>query len=118
MHLGATAVIGTSKLPNLIHVVLNNEAHESVGGMPTVAAKLDLISIAKGCGYEHRTQVTDELQLLKKVLTEARAINQSCFIEVKTSIASRSDLGRPKESPIENRNLFMNFLSQDSGEKQ
>ena len=117
MHLGATAVIGTSKLPNLIHVVLNNEAHESVGGMPTVAAKLDLISIAKGCGYEHRTQVTDELQL-KKVLTEARAINQSCFIEVKTSIASRSDLGRPKESPIENRNLFMNFLSQDSGEKQ
>ena len=118
MHLGATAVIGTSKLPNLIHVVLNNEAHESVGGMPTVAAKLDLISIAKGCGYEHTTQVTDELLQLKKVLTEARAINQSCFIEVKTSIASRSDLGRPKESPIENRNLFMNFLSQDSGEKQ
>ena len=117
MHLGATAVIGTSKLPNLIHVVLNNEAHESVGGMPTVAAKLDLISIAKGCGYEHATQVTDELQL-KKVLTEARAINQSCFIEVKTSIASRSDLGRPKESPIENRNLFMNFLSQESGDKQ
>lgn len=117
MHLGATAVIGTSKLPNLIHVVLDNEAHESVGGMPTVATKLDLISIAKGCGYEHATQVTDELQL-KKVLTEARAINQSCFIEVKTSIASRSDLGRPKESPIENRNLFMNFLSQESGDKQ
>ena len=117
MHLGATAVIGTSKLHNLIHVVLNNEAHESVGGMPTVAAKLDLISIAKGCGYEHATQVTNELQL-KKVLTEARAINQSCFIEVKTSIASRSDLGRPKESPIENRNLFMNFLSQESGDKQ
>lgn len=117
MHLGATAVIGTSKLPNLIHVVLNNEAHESVGGMPTVAAKLDLISIAKGCGYEHATQITDELQL-KKVLTEARAINQSCFIEVKTSIASRSDLGRPKESPIENRNLFMNFLSQESGDKK
>ena len=115
MHLGATAVIGTSKLSNLIHVVLNNEAHESVGGMPTVAAKLDLISVAKGCGYEHAIQVTDELQL-KQALTEAKAINQSCFIEVKTSIASRSDLGRPKESPIENRNLFMNFLSQESGE--
>ena len=117
MHLGATAVIGTSKLPNLIHVVLNNEAHESVGGMPTVAAKLDLISIAKGCGYAYAIQVTDELQL-EQVLTEAKVIKQSCFIEVKTSIASRSDLGRPKESPIENRNLFMNFLSQDSGEKQ
>lgn len=117
MHLGATAVIGTSKLPNLIHVVLNNEAHESVGGMPTVASKLDFISIAKGCGYEHAIQVTDELQL-KKVLTEARVINQSCFVEVKASIESRSDLGRPKESPIDNKNLFMNFLSQESGDKQ
>ncbi len=117
MHLGATAVIGTSKLPNLIHVVLNNEAHESVGGMPTVASKLDLISIAKGCGYAYAIQVTEELQL-KKVLTEAREINQSCFIEVKTSIESRSDLGRPKESPIDNRNLFMNFLSKESGDKQ
>ncbi len=116
MHLGATAVIGSSKLPNLIHVVMNNEAHESVGGMPTVASKLDLISIAKGCGYTYAIKVSDEFQL-KQALTEAKAINQSCFIEVKISIASRSDLGRPKESPVENRNLFMSFIAKESGVK-
>ena len=109
MHLGAAAVIGTAKLPNLVHVVMNNEAHESVGGMPTVASKLDLIAVAKGCGYEHAVQVADE-QHLKKVLNKVKVTNQSCFIEIKTSIASRSDLGRPKESPLENRNLFMKYL--------
>ena len=113
MHLGATALIGTAKLPNLVHVVMNNEAHESVGGMPTVASKLDLITVAKGCGYEYAVKVADGLQL-KKALNEAKAAHQSCFIEVKTSIASRNDLGRPKESPIENRNLFMNYLARDS----
>lgn len=113
MHLGATAVIGTTKLQNLVHVVMNNEAHESVGGMPTVASKLDLIAVAKGCGYEYAVKIANETQL-KKTLNEVKAANKSCFIEVKTSVASRSDLGRPKESPIENRNLFMNYLAKDS----
>ena len=51
MHLGALALIGANRPANLIHIVLNNEAHESVGGMPTVAGKLDLPGIAKACGY-------------------------------------------------------------------
>ena len=36
MHMGAMAVIGANKTSNLVHVVINNGAHETVGGMPTV----------------------------------------------------------------------------------
>ena len=35
----------------MVHVVINNGAHETVGGMPTVAGSIDLVAIAKACGY-------------------------------------------------------------------
>lgn len=37
MHMGSMAVMGANKPSNLIHIVINNGAHETVGGMPTVA---------------------------------------------------------------------------------
>ena len=42
MHMGSMAVIGASKVKNMIHVVINNGAHETVGGMPTAAGKIDV----------------------------------------------------------------------------
>ena len=109
MHMGSMAVIGTAGLNNLVHIVINNSAHESVGGIPTVASKLDLISIAKGCGYQYVATVKQKDEL-KTVLEDAKNAAASCFIEIQTSIASRSDLGRPKESPVENRDFFINTL--------
>ena len=43
--------IGAYKPKNMIHVIINNSAHETVGGMPTVAGQIDLVAIAKACGY-------------------------------------------------------------------
>ena len=111
MHMGAAAINGTAKLSNLIHIVLNNGAHESVGGMPTVANTIDLPGISISCGYEYAVSVNDE-ESLNTVLAKVQNENTSCFVEIKTSIASRSDLGRPKETPIENRDKFMKFLQQ------
>ena len=54
MHMGAMAVIGANRPKNLVHIVINNSAHETVGGMPTVAGQIDMVAIAKGCGYEIR----------------------------------------------------------------
>jgi phosphonopyruvate decarboxylase len=51
MHLGALATIGRSRVSNLMHVVLNNGAHESVGGQPSAGQLIDLTSIASACGY-------------------------------------------------------------------
>ena len=47
MHMGSMAVLGSNKPKNLIHVVINNGAHETVGGMPTVATDIDLVGVAK-----------------------------------------------------------------------
>ena len=51
MHMGALAVIGANAPKNMVHVVINNGAHETVGGMPTVASNIDIVGLAKACGY-------------------------------------------------------------------
>ena len=109
MHMGAMAVIGANKPSNLVHVVINNGAHETVGGMPTVAATMDVVAIAKACGYPNAVSV-DSFEALDKELERAKAANELCLIEVKCSIGAREDLGRPTTTAIENKENFMEYL--------
>ncbi len=110
MHMGAMAVIGASSPKNLIHIVINNGAHETVGGMPTVASKIDFVSIAKACGYSYAVSV-DTLSLLDNELVAAKKRNELCFIEVKCAIGSRENLGRPTTTALENKESFMNYIN-------
>lgn len=105
MHMGSMAVIAQQKLANLVHVVLNNGCHESVGGQATVANLIDLPTIALACGYSAVYSVTDEAGLAK--IWHSLPSNKTCFIEVKINASSRTDLGRPSSSPIENKIAFM-----------
>lgn len=109
MHLGAMAVIGTSRPANLIHIVLNNEAHESVGGLPTAAGGVDLCAVARACGYP-RTFCVDGPEELSKALEAAKEGKQLTLIEVKCALGARDDLGRPTTTPRENKAAFMAAL--------
>ena len=109
MHMGAMAVLGAYAPKNMIHVVINNGAHETVGGMPTVADKIDLTAVARACGYPNAVCV-DSLKSLDKELEAAKQRRELSFIEAKCSIGSRDDLGRPTSSAIENKNHFMEYL--------
>ena len=107
MHLGAFAAIGTKKPRNFCHVVLNNGAHDSVGGQPTIAPFIDLPAIARACGYVQVFQAKTKDQL-KNIL--AKKNDRLTFIEVIVKKGARKDLGRPKSSPIENKTAFMNCI--------
>jgi phosphonopyruvate decarboxylase len=109
MHMGSMAVVGANKPKNFIHVVINNGAHETVGGMPTVASQIDLVAIAKACGYPRAISV-DNFEDLDRELNEAKNSNELCLIEVKCSIGARDDLGRPTTSAKENKENFMTYL--------
>ncbi len=109
MHMGAMAVIGSTAPKNLVHIVINNEAHESVGGMPTVATKIDLCKIAEACGYVN-VLFADNMDDLDKVLNMAKHSDVLTFIEIKSAIGSRENLGRPTQSTLENKNNFMQYL--------
>lgn len=109
MHMGAMAVIGSQAPANYVHVIINNGAHESVGGQPTVAGKIDFRSIARGCGYRY-TYLVNDLNNLKSVLAKINGMKGPVFLEVKSAIGSREDLGRPTTTPVENKKAFMEYL--------
>lgn len=111
MHLGALSTIGTQKPQNMIHIVLNNGAHDSVGGQPTVGRKINLCAAALACGYDQALSVAAPEVLLSS-LKVAFESSGTVFIEVMVSKGSRPDLGRPKSSPIENKRAFMALLEE------
>ena len=102
MHMGSMAVMGAYAPTNIVHIVVNNASHESVGGQPTVAGNMDVVKIAEGCGYPHAVSV-DNYEALEKALAEAKALNELFLIEVKGAIGSRADLGRPTTTPQDNK---------------
>ena len=109
MHMGSLALMGYNSPKNLVHIIINNGAHETVGGMPTVASKMDFISIAKACGYPNAISVNN-FNDLDKELQNAKNRNELTLIEVKCSIGAREDLGRPTTTALENKENFMNYL--------
>ena len=109
MHMGALAVIGANKPENLVHIVINNGAHETVGGMPTVASSVDIVALAKACGYPNALSV-DSFAALDFALAAAKEINELTLVEVKCSIGARNDLGRPTTTALENKQNFMEYL--------
>lgn len=109
MHMGALAIVGKSSAENLIHVTINNGAHDSVGGQPTLGFEIDLSKIADGAGYKSVCSI-DTQEELQAALATARESAGPSFIEVRVNKGSRENLGRPKTSPIENKNALMSQL--------
>ncbi len=110
MHMGAMAVIGSMNPNNIVHIVINNGAHETVGGMPTVANDVDVVGVARACGYKKAVSV-DNFTDLDKALKGAKEDDQLTLIEVKSSIGARDDLGRPTTKAIDNKIAFMEELN-------
>lgn len=111
MHMGAMAIVGSLAPENLIHVVINNGAHETVGGMPTVAGQVDLVGVAKACGYPHAERA-ETLEALDAALAAAKARRELSFIEVRCGLGARADLGRPTTTALDNKRGFMAYLAE------
>lgn len=110
MHMGSMALIGAYSPENIVHIVINNGSHESVGGQPTVAGDLDMIMIAQGCGYPNAVSV-NTFDELGTALKEAKTKNELSFIEIKSAVGARTDLGRPTTTARENKIAFMTELN-------
>lgn len=111
MHMGSALIAAQSKCDNLIHVVLNNGAHESVGGMPVASGQVDFCAIAKSFGYGFYQRVSDEAGL-KRCVKEAKSQRCTALIEVMVALGARDDLGRPTTTPKENKQALMAYLGE------
>jgi phosphonopyruvate decarboxylase len=114
MHLGGLATIGTLGPANYKHVILNNGAHDSVGGQPTVGFEVDLVAVAQACGYRATFRATDA----ESIAEGMRALDTAegpALLEVRVRKGSRKDLGRPTMSPRDLREAFMAEARGDAG---
>ncbi len=111
MHMGSMALVGANKPENYYHILFNNQAHETVGGLPTVMNSVDVEKIAISCGYMGVFHA-DSKESLQKTLPNFLSATGPVLLIVDVSIGSRSDLGRPTTTPIENKEAFMNKLQE------
>lgn len=81
MHMGAMTMVSKINLPNFLHVVLNNGAHESVGGQPSAGYMIDFDKIAEASGYRtigHAVTTKDEL---KDALITFQNVGKATFVD-------------------------------------
>ncbi|XP_037091486.1 phosphonopyruvate decarboxylase-like [Pollicipes pollicipes] len=115
MHMGSLAIVGQRQPRNFKHVVLNNGAHDSVGGQPTAAAdpaSLDIAQVALACGYRQTMRAETGPELAAAVC-QLRAADGPVLLEVRVAAGARDNLGRPSRSPVQNKADLMQFLATD-----
>ena len=109
MHMGALAVNANNAGANFKHIVINNSAHDSVGGQPTVGDKIDITGIAVSAGYSWSKKVSTIDEIIN-LIQEMREIKGPALLEIQVKKGFRKDLGRPTVSLVENKKSFMKFL--------
>jgi len=110
MQMGTLAILGTESPANFKQIIINNGAHDSVGGQPTAALKIDFTAIAKACGFINTLIAENEVQIVEE-LGKLRKSKGPSLLEIRVNKGARSDLGRPTSTPLENKESFMEFLS-------
>ncbi len=115
MHMGSLALIGTAgrSIP-FKHVLLNNGAHDSVGGQPTAGFDVDVPAIAMACGYQLALRA-DSLAGIKSAFPEFLRADGAALLEIRIRKGNRKDLGRPKTTPAQNKAGFIGFLCAPAG---
>lgn len=110
MHLGGLTT--GADCPNLLHVVLNNGAHDSVGGQPTKGAVLDFAALARACGYARAARAATAEEVGAR-LGELLSGTGSALLEIQCRRGHRPDLGRPTRTPAQAKDDFMRHLREN-----
>ncbi len=92
MHLGSWTMVSKLSVPNLLHVVLNNGAHESVGGQPSAGWLVDFIRIAEGCGYRTAGAPAEDAGALRRQISLLRGCGQAALIDCRIHKGLRGKL--------------------------
>jgi phosphonopyruvate decarboxylase len=109
MHMGSLSTIGTQQPKGFKHIVINNGAHDSVGGQPTAGLKINITQIALSCGYKEakRIKCYEELPDAIKWLTST---DGPIMLEIIVKKGNRDNIGRPTKTPLQNKHDFMDYI--------
>jgi phosphonopyruvate decarboxylase len=109
MRMGNLASIGAFAPRNLLHLVLDNEAHDSTGGQATVSRGVSFGAIALACGYARATG-TDSVEELWTLLDRHTTTSGPGLVHFRIRTGTLPGLARPKIRPDEVRLRLMRHL--------
>jgi phosphonopyruvate decarboxylase len=112
MHMGNMSTVGNMSPSNYNHIIINNGAHDSVGGQPSDALNenFDICKVALALGYKQAISVSNPEEV-KAGVEAMRCAQGPVLMEIKVRKGSRKNLGRPTRTPIQNKADFMHFLA-------
>ncbi|AWB42963.1 phosphonopyruvate decarboxylase [Paenibacillus sp. CAA11] len=113
MRMGSLATNGYYSPGNMIHILLDNNAHESTGGQSTVSHNIDFVNIAASCGYTKSIHAHN-LEELEACMHEWKKTKGLTFLYIKISKQSKEQLARPAIKPYEVKERLQRFLQIDS----
>lgn len=108
MHTGALGI--SAEVKNLIHIVINNQSHDSVGGQPTLGSKLNFAKISKNFGYKNNFLISKRLEI-PIVINKCLKFKNSSMIVINCDKGYKKNLGRPDRNMIIRKNKFINLLN-------
>ena len=106
MHMGSMPITANLGLKNLLHIVLNNGVHESVGGQESVAFTVNLNEIASNSGYYTLDNFVSDSDKIKESLELLWMNRKPSFLEVRIRKGMRSDMPILKADTIELKKQF------------
>lgn len=109
MRMGNLATNGAYSPPNLLHILLDNQTHDSTGGQQTVSNQINFTKVAAACGYIIAVYVHN-LQELKEFIEGWKHDKCLTFLYLKIAGGSKKELGRPKMKPSEVKERLQVFL--------
>ena len=109
MHTGSLGIIGDIAPSNLKHIIINNGAHDSVGGQPSIGFDINFRKIAEGFNYKKTFQIK-MLNEFDEVFKNFKNSSGPSLLEILVNKGARKNLGRPTISPKENKANFELFL--------
>ena len=104
MHMGS--LFKTSRQKGFIHIVINNNSHDSVGGQNTYSNNINFRKLSKSLGFKKFFSIKNR-QNLKKNIESFLSQNDLSFLEVKVSNSKIKKLPRPTNL-IKIKKRFMN----------
>ncbi len=115
MRMGNFTMLGSYANGNLIHILLDNEAHDSTGAQATVAGNVDFVGIAKASGYSaslggNTTGLIDKIFALP-------AHNGPVFGHLRIRCGTMEKLPRPDIGPAEVLTRLMKHIDSRFGGK-
>jgi phosphonopyruvate decarboxylase len=106
--------VGYYQPKRFLHIVLDNESHDSTGGQHTSSPVVRFADVAAATNYR-RAYAAERPDDVARAVRDLRAAEGPSLLHLRIKRGSPESLGRPTVKPHEVKDRFMAFLQSGSG---